>query len=94
MSTRKPHEEDWALDRDGDVRRKNRRGDMTTLVCLKAATGELEEQALIAAAPDMARALVAVLEWDKISRELPEDPAKSPMGAVRAALAKAGVPIP
>lgn len=93
MSTRKPHEEEWALDGDGDVRRKNRRGELTTLVCMKAATGELEAQALIAAAPDMARALLAVYEHDRRFRENPEDANRSPIEAVTAALILAGVPL-
>ena len=46
---------------------------------------------LISAAPDMARALLAVLEWDKRSRDCPEAAGLYPHEQMRAALRKAGV---
>lgn len=104
MSTRKPQEEEWALDGDGNVRRKNRRGESTTLICMKAATGELEAQALIAAAPAMARALlrandrscetIALLGDDcaVVFQSKPED--RCMVCDARAALTLAGVPLP
>lgn len=87
----KPHEETWEVDGDGDVRRVNQKGARTSLVWLRAASGSLEANVLGSAAPEMARALLAVLKWDEDMCVRPEQASRSPMGDVRAALAKAGV---
>lgn len=87
----RPHEETWELDGDGDVRRTGARG-RTSLVCLRAATGTLEAQALISAAPEITRALLAMRE-----AYLGEDGASAFENALLAAdavLAKAGAPLP
>lgn len=54
----KPHEETWTLDEDGYVCRANKHGVYTSPVCLRASTGTAEAQVLIAASPDLARALL------------------------------------
>lgn len=79
-----PHKEDWSSAEDFEI----------TVLGPELDRGiDGPREVLARAAPNMAVALLAVLEWNKRSRELPEWPAKSPMETVRAALAKAGVPL-
>jgi len=66
-------------------------GTLDDVVCSGAAGARQE---FIAAAPDMARTLLAVLKHDKRTRENPEAENRSPIDAVIAALTKAGVPLP
>jgi hypothetical protein len=53
-----------------------------------------ETEALVLAAPAMAKALLVVWEHDRRFRESPEDAARSPIEQVAAALALAEVPLP
>jgi len=62
----KPHEENWELDADGDIRRLNRRGVRTSLVFLRAATGDPECAFLASKAPKMARALLEVMNCNAV----------------------------
>lgn len=93
----KPHDENWELDGDGDVRRVSAKGRRTSLVCLRAATGTPESQRLASAAPDMARALIAGADifdngacWCDGGRRR-HDTSHPFCSAARAALRKAGV---
>jgi hypothetical protein len=92
----KPHEEEWVLG-SVTVQFPTRRGAHTSGIILGGVPSKSDRSAilrLISAAPDMARALLAVCEHDRKFRESPEDASRSPIEAVTAALAKAGVPLP
>lgn len=90
----KPHEEEWTVDEQQTdnqrellaVRRRRIEPGRPSLVCKNA---EPDEARLIAAAPDMARAILGLLETAKHGI-LTEDKCNS----ARSALVKAGVPLP
>jgi len=97
MTTEKPWEEEWRQEGASYV---ERRMDTSTVANVMAST-DLQENAsvvrLVAAAPDMARALLAVLEQVEYIprsytlRGAPRANIKDACRQVRAALAKAGV---
>ena len=60
----KPHEEEWELDGDGDVRRLNKKGTRTALVFVRAAGSNESRIRLASKAPKRARALMELLEED------------------------------
>lgn len=78
------HEQEWYLDAYGDVCR----GAESLATHTNASP---EEMRCMAAAPEMARALMTVLEWDARSRDCPEAAGRHPHEQMRAALRKAGV---
>lgn len=98
------HEETWSVRRDTDAsppKVVNEGGEtVATMTVHYRADGKwhvpqheeaVRRAVLAAASPDMARALLEVLEWDLLTRENPDAPAKHPRESVQAALRKAGV---
>lgn len=87
MSVKQPWLETWEIDGDGDVRGGNER-----LLFLHATGSSREALHLTAAAPDMARALSAML--DAFPRATASEDEARARAAARDALDKAGVPLP